>query len=213
MALGAFGALALASVAWRLRRRPTTATFGNILLALALAVVHVDAWGAGPRLQLVTPAVALAVAALASAALARLALREDEQALYNVGFGGALIGPFVTSPASTPESVWFLLGYGLIVLSAGLLAARARSWRNPPVVFMLGCAAYTASAEAATGASDAALALSPGVFALLCACLALGAIPRALGARWALAALWVVTAFIAVRAGGNHAGSYAVRPR
>lgn len=210
VALGALGAAALASVGASLRRSPGTKAFGNILLALGLAVVHVCAWGAGPRLQLVSPAAALAVAALASAALASLALREDEQALFNVGFGGALIGPFVTSRTSTPESAWFLLGYGLIVLAAGLFAARSRAWRNPPVVFILACGLYTASASAMTSASDAALALTPGVFAILCACLALGAIPRELGARWATAALLVAATFVASRVvDGNDAWSYA----
>ncbi len=62
--LGALVAAALAGVGWRLRMRGST-RFGSILLALALAVVHVDAWGAGPYLHLVPPAVALGIAAAA----------------------------------------------------------------------------------------------------------------------------------------------------
>ena len=50
--LGALGAAVVAAVGWRLRRGGSM-RFGSTLLALALALVHVDAWGAGPSLQLV----------------------------------------------------------------------------------------------------------------------------------------------------------------
>ena len=64
---------------------------------LALALVHVAAWGAGPYLHLVASPVALGVAAAASAALAVLAWVNDEEALFSVGVGGALVAHFVTS--------------------------------------------------------------------------------------------------------------------
>lgn len=51
--LGALGAVVLAGFGWRLRTR-NARTFGNVLIAPALAVVHVDAWGAGPYLGVIS---------------------------------------------------------------------------------------------------------------------------------------------------------------
>ena len=47
--------------------------------------------------KLVSSPVALSVAAAASVALAVLAWVDDEEALFSVGVGGALVAPFVTS--------------------------------------------------------------------------------------------------------------------
>ena len=65
--LGALGAAVVGAVGWRLRTRGSM-RFGNTLLALALALVHVDAWGAGPYLGLVSSPVALSIAAARSRA-------------------------------------------------------------------------------------------------------------------------------------------------
>jgi hypothetical protein len=50
----------------------------------------------------------------------------SEPALFNVGFGGALLAPFVASTGS--GNVPVLLAYGAIVLAAGLRALRDRPW-------------------------------------------------------------------------------------
>ncbi len=125
VALGAVGAAALAIGGWRLRSRADAAAsgtrrFGDALLALALAAAHVVAWGAGPALGLIPPGAALVVAALASAALALLAWRECDQALFVVGVGGALVAPFVTG-ADTGHALT-LATYGWLVLSAAVVA-------------------------------------------------------------------------------------------
>src|ERR1035437_5697780 len=75
--LGALLALVIAGTGWWLRARGSR-RFGNVLLALSLAVIHVVAWGAGPRLGLVPSSVSLGVAAAAALALAALALLENE---------------------------------------------------------------------------------------------------------------------------------------
>jgi hypothetical protein len=141
--LGLAAALALAALGLWLRVRgalpgvPTRATagaddadaragarrFGGVLLALALAVVHVDAWAAGPFLQLVPPAGALAAAAAASAALAALAWRAREEWLFAVGLGGTILAPFVAGAGSGRPFV--LAAYGALVLSAGFLGVPA----------------------------------------------------------------------------------------
>jgi hypothetical protein len=66
--LGALGGGALAAAGVALRARADAEGSGRAVSAtccspLALAAVHVDAWGAGPALGLVPPAVSLAVAA------------------------------------------------------------------------------------------------------------------------------------------------------
>jgi hypothetical protein len=167
VAMGVVLAAAMAAVGWRLRTRTTTPRpaldgdidtetaaaagegtrrFGDVLLALALAVTHVNAWAAGPYLGLVAPAAALAVAALASAALAVLAWRARQQALFVVGVGGALVAPVVTGNAT--DQPLTLFAYGLVVLAGGVLclprdAELASHWRVAGRLLALGGAGYT----------------------------------------------------------------------
>jgi hypothetical protein len=221
--VGALGAAALAAVGVWLRRRGTavaagasrapaaaretgpntdvdtgegTQRFGDVLLALSLAVTHVVAWAAGPFLGIVPPAAALAVAAAASAALAALARRGRQQALFLVGVGGALVAPFVTSGIT--GNALSLRVYGWLVLSSALLAVptgpeRARRWDAALRLLGIGGAVYTAAhlqdalGVAAIG-DPAGLGLGrwtlrrdlPALFALACA-----AVPLARAAWWA----------------------------
>lgn len=185
--LGALAAVALAAVGWRLRGRGST-RFGSVLLALALAVVHVDAWGAGPYLHLVPSPVALGVAAAASLALAALAWRSDEEALFTVGVGGALIAPFVTS--SEGGSVPALLLYGYVVLASGLAALKGRPWRAAVTVAALGGWLYTgAAAGAISGSAPLVERDLPAAFAIALAWTALVVTPGRWGARVARSAL------------------------
>lgn len=186
VALGALLAAALAAAGWWLRsRRGDAATasaaasrrFGNTLLGLALAVVHVDAWGAGPYLHVLPPAVALWVAAFASAALAALAFASGEQSLFAVGLGGALLAPFVTSTGG--GTVPALLGYGLVVvlggcLALGVAAARGRRWTVARAILGVGGGAY-ALAALTLDAPDGSWALqaAPPAYAALAAWCAL----------------------------------------
>jgi hypothetical protein len=185
--LGALGAAAVAVIGWRLRTRGSR-RFGSTLLALALALVHVDAWGAGPYLQLVSSPVALSVAAAASVALAVLAWVNDEEALFSVGVGGALVAPFVTSKES--GSVLALLIYGYVVLACGLAALRGRAWRIAVMVVTTGCWLYVATASATS--LDNALSAArdyPAVFAIASAWTAIVVTRGAWGARVSRSAL------------------------
>ncbi|MBV9880408.1 MAG: DUF2339 domain-containing protein [Gemmatirosa sp.] len=162
VALGAVAAALLAALGRRLRGRPASRRFGDVLLAIALAVVHVDAWGAGPYLGLLSPGVALAIAAAASVGLALLAWYERDQALFVVGVGGALVAPFVTSAG--PGHPYVLPIYGWLVLTSGALAVpRRERWPFATRLLGLGGAVYAASmlgdAAAATPAGAAAGAL------------------------------------------------------
>ncbi len=164
VATGVLAAGVVAVIGWRMRRGASP-RFGNVLLALALAIVHVVAWGAGPRLNLVPASVALAFAAAASAVLASLAWREGDQPLFNVGFGGALLAPFVTSSGAGDAIV--LLLYGAIVLGAGIASLRPKEWIQTPFVASAGVLVYTvAGADLVERAVPWTQANAPTIFAL-----------------------------------------------
>ncbi|HEU4564320.1 MAG TPA: DUF2339 domain-containing protein, partial [Gemmatimonadaceae bacterium] len=168
LGFGVLAAIALAIVGMRLRARGS-ARYGNTLLALALAVVHVDAWGAGPYLELVPSGVALAAAAAASAALAALAVADGDELLFDVGVGGALVAPFVTSAG--PGNALVLLTYGFVVILAALVALRPREWRIAPRLLLVGAAVYAATALEPAFVRHAPWyrADASALFALLCA--------------------------------------------
>ena len=171
VALGALLALALAATGMRVRRRGSRA-FGNVLLALALAVVQVVAWAAGPSLHLVPETLALIFAAVSSVALAILALSEREQALFVVGLGGALLAPFVTS--SGAGNVAALLVFGWIVTTAAITALRIPDWRFSRGLVTLGVLGYVLAAFGGLGHAAAIEQLRwPSLFALAVAISAL----------------------------------------
>ncbi len=164
---GFAAAAALAALGWRLRTR-NARTFGNTLMGIALAVVHVVAWGAGPGLGVMPNWLALSIAAAASVALALLAWRSAEESLFVVGVGGALVAPFVTTPGRGNGEA--LLVFGWVVLTTALWGMRSRSWRTAR--WLLGAAgvAYAAAAMTAAWSADGIFSKeAPAVFALACA--------------------------------------------
>ena len=174
VAAGFAAAAALGALGWRFRTRGAR-TFGNTLMGIALAVVHVVAWGAGPGLGVFPAWLALATAAAASIALAILAWRTMEESLFVVGVGGALIAPFVTTPHGGNGEA--LLIFGWLVLTTALYGMRERPWRYAR--WLLGAAgvAYAGAAMTATWSLTGVFGREiPVVFALACAwgALALG---------------------------------------
>jgi hypothetical protein len=195
--LGAVGAAAVAVAGWRLRQRGSM-RFGSTLLALALALVHVDAWGAGPYLNLVPSGVALGAAAAASVALALLAWRRNEEALFSVGVGGAVLAPFVTSSES--GNVLALLIYGYIVIASGLAALRGRSWRTAVGVTTLGIWLYSAASAAGTRGDALGLARDyPAIFALAIAWTAIIVTGGKWGTRIARSAIVALLGIVATQ--------------
>src|SRR5260370_40018671 len=108
---------------------------------MALGVVHLVCWSAGPLLHVLPSSVALAIAFLASVVLTEFALRHDEQQLCAIGFGGAALAPFVTTENS--GNVIALAIYGLTVVALSVAALRDRPWRAAVGVTMGSFAAYT----------------------------------------------------------------------
>ncbi len=126
--------------------------YGNVLLAIALALVDLVAWGAGPRLHLVPTGVALAVVDVAAVALAALALHDESEFLFCIAVAGALSSPFVTTDGF--GTTVGLLGYGSAVLLGSLRAARDPRWHRAFVILVVGALVY-ALAAAALPSSDA----------------------------------------------------------
>jgi hypothetical protein len=190
VALGLIAAAAVAVVGMWLRSHGAR-KFGHTMLALALAIVHVDAWGAGPILHLVSAPAALAAAAIASAALAWLALLDGEPTIFSVGAGGALLAPFVTSTGDPHLAALLTFGYAVIAIS--VWAVRDRGWAVPVAILALGSVVYAnVGAQIRQPDWSAPAAFLPSAFALACAGTALFVLPpryRSTLAQGALAAL------------------------
>lgn len=193
--LGLVVAAALAAVGFRLRRRERS--FGASLIAIALAMVHVCAWGAGPSLQLVPTAAAFALAAIASLALETLAYVEDDEVLWSVGFFGAALAPFVTSEGG--GSVPLLATYGAGVLVSGGYALGNRLWPIAGRLFMLSAALYTSALM--LGAESDRGPLLAMIFPLAVAYLGVLRWSEGWKRRWRLRGLGVLAAAASVRAG------------
>lgn len=144
---------------WGFRLRKRERSFGSTILALALVIVQVCAYAAGPAFNLVPTWVAFAGAAALSWLLAVFAHAENDEPLWCVGFGGAALAPFVTSDGT--GKFYALLIYGLVTLLPACFAISQREWPIAWRVF------YAASALLALSAAD--LGYRTGTVAMLCA--------------------------------------------
>jgi hypothetical protein len=146
--------------AWGVWLRPRERSFGDSLLGLSLAAIHVCSWAAGPGLHLVPPFLALALSAVASVALAGFALVQDDEPLWCVGFGGAAIAPFVTSTGQGTAPM--LAAYAAAVLIAAGSAMGSRPWTIASRVFGAASALFVLALTAlprAQHSAELALAL------------------------------------------------------
>ena len=135
---------------WGLRLRRTERSFGSSVLGLALVIVLVCAYSAGPSFHLVPTWMAFVGAAAISWTLAVFARSEDDEPLWCVAFGGAALAPFVTSDRH--GSMYVLLAYGFVSLLSALFAISHRRWPVAWPVFYLASALFVL-----TGASQARL--------------------------------------------------------
>ncbi|MCA1827216.1 MAG: DUF2339 domain-containing protein [Myxococcales bacterium] len=174
IALGLAAAAAVGT--WGFHLRPRERSFGDSLLGLSLAIVHVCAWAAGPGLHVVPPFLALALSAVASVGLAGYALVHDDEPLWCVGFGGAAIAPFVTSTGQGTAPM--LAAYAAAVLIAAGSALASRPWVIAARVFGAAALLFVGAImvlPASQHSSELALALPFAVAAL-------GVLPFAHGA-------------------------------
>jgi uncharacterized membrane protein len=126
---------------WGLTLRVRERSFGSSILALALVIVQVCAYAAGPGFHLVPTFAAFAGVAFLSWGLAVFAHAENDEPLWCVGFGGAALAPFVTSDGT--GNVYALLVYALVVLLPACFAISGRSWPVAWRVFYLASALFT----------------------------------------------------------------------
>jgi uncharacterized membrane protein len=204
--LGALGAIAFVVAGFTLRNRGEK-RFGSVLLAVALAITHTVAWGAGPKLHIIDEHVALGLAALASVALAALALADEDETLFVVGVGGALLAPFVT--ASGRASGPLTLMYGWMVITAGLFAMRGHAWRVASRMMTLAGVVYAGVGLVGATFSQTSDRMAPPFFTLACtwsAALLASVEYRAMLVRSYMTtmAIAMLTAAIALVASGVH---------
>ena len=172
---------------WGFRLRQRERSFGSSVLGLALVIVLVCAYAAGPGLSVVPDWAAFAGAIVVSWALAIFARREDDEPLWCVAFGGAAIAPFVTS--SGRGNVYGLVVYAASVLIAACYAIGPRSWTVAWRVFFSAAtllATTTATVSRSRGLSGFLFALSLPVVAALG-----GVLPFATASRKRAALRWL----------------------
>jgi hypothetical protein len=145
VALGALVAVLLGGAGLHFRRRAEV-RYGDVLLSIALATVDLVAWGAGPRLHLVSTVVALAVVDVVAVGIAMLALHDDNEFLFSVAVGGALSGPFVTATGGGTSLM--LLSYGATVIVGAVRTVRNAAWRHTLAVLVVGATVYVLAAAA-----------------------------------------------------------------
>jgi hypothetical protein len=177
VALGAVATAGVASAGMHFRRKGER-RYGNVLLALSLAMTAVVAWGAGPRLHIIPSTLALAVVDLVAFGIAVLASQDDSEFLFVVAIAGALSAPFVTADNSGRPDL--LLAYGTVVLLGGIRGSSDPDWRRVPFLLVGGALLYEL---AAAGLPGVAAWYGPYLVVLFGAALALGALLLADPAR------------------------------
>jgi len=152
-------------------RRKGERRYGNVLLALSLAMTAVVAWGAGPRLHIISSGVALAVVDVVALAIAALATQDESEFLFVVAIAGALSAPFITADSTGRPDV--LLAYGAVVLLGGIRGSRDPDWRGAPILLVAGAVVYELAAAGLHAVPDW---YGPFLFPLFGGLLALGAL-------------------------------------
>jgi hypothetical protein len=173
--------------AWGVKLRRTEQSFGSSMMALAMVIVQVCAYAAGPSFHLVPTSVAFTGAAAVSWALAIFAHAANDEPLWCVAFGGAALAPFVTTDGHA--NVFALVVYALLVLIPACFAISHRDWPIGWRVFYLVSGLFVMAA-----ASQARTAGLPGdiaVFALPYVIAGAGIIPFAPSTRKRGALRWL----------------------
>jgi hypothetical protein len=192
-------AFAAAISAWGLRLRRTERSFGSSLIGLALVIVLVCAYAAGPSFRLVPTWLAFIGAASVAWGLAIFARSQDDEPLWCVAFGGGAIAPFVTSDGS--GNLYALLAYGFVLLIFGCFGIGNRRWPIAWRVFYLSSALIALSSDWLARVHGA-----PGLLATLAFPLAVGGagvIPFAPASRKRAALRWLALLALVASVGAN----------
>lgn len=138
--------------AWGARIRRRERPFGSSMIGLALVIVLVCAYAAGPGLDLVPTWVALVGAVATSWGLAVFAHAEADEPLWCVAFGGATAAPFATS--NGPGNLYALVVYSAFMLVAAAFAMSRRTWSIAWRVFYASSGLLTVAALALAHSDD-----------------------------------------------------------
>jgi Predicted membrane protein (DUF2339) len=185
--------------AWGFKLRRRERSFGSSLVGLALVIVLVCAYAAGPGFNLVPTWLAFVVVSVISWTLAIFARGQDDEPLWCVAFGGASIAPFATNGDS--GHLYALLAYALITLLAACFAISHRQWPVAWKVFYAGAALFVGS-SALLANSHGSVGVA-ATFALPLVVGAIGILPFAPNTRKRAALRWLAILALLVTAAPN----------
>jgi len=155
--------------AWGMQLRRRERSFGSSIVGLALVIVLVCAYAAGPGFALVPTGMAFVGSAAVAWVLAVFARREDDEPLWCVAFGGAAVAPFVTSNGTGSE--YALVAYGVVLLLFACFAISHREWPVAWRVFYLAAALFVVASAASASPNG-----TPGFLTALALPLVVGAV-------------------------------------
>ena len=184
---------------WGAKLRRTERSFGSSMMGLAMVIVQVCAYAAGPSFHLLSTSVAFTGAAVTSWGLAIFAHAANDEPLWCVAFGGAALAPFVTTDGHA--NVFTVVVYAALVLIPACFAISHRDWPVGWRVFyaVSGLFVITAAAQAHTAGLPGYIA----AFALPFVIAGAGVIPFAPSTRKRGALRWLgclgLVATLAVR--------------
>ena len=182
--------------AWGIKLRPNERSFGSSLVGLALVIVLVCAYAAGPGFHLVPTWVAFVGSAAIAWGLAIFARGEDDEPLWCVAFGGASIAPFATS--DNTGNLYGLLAYGLVLLLSSCWAVSHRTWPVAWRVFYLASALFVGVSTSLAYSRDVRAVAVTFAFPLVIG--AAGILPFAPDSRKRAALRWLAILALGVTA-------------
>jgi hypothetical protein len=137
---GVLGVAAFAGAEYFFRKDQRA--YGQSLAALGTAFFYLSIWAAFALYQLLPHSAALLLMALTTAAAGFLAFRYDSPAVALLGLAGGYATPLLLRGEGQP---WFVLTYALLLTAGATAAARARAWRWPEALAILGTSVLYAS--------------------------------------------------------------------
>jgi uncharacterized membrane protein len=125
------GALMAGERFWRGGHR----TYGQALTAAGIAFLYLSFWAAYGPYHLIPQPAAFTLMVLVTAAAGLLAVRYDAPAVAMLGLAGGFATPLLLSGQ---KDAWFVLGYALVLDLGAALGCRARRWRWPEALALVG---------------------------------------------------------------------------
>jgi uncharacterized membrane protein len=116
--------------------------YGQALAAAGVAFFYLSLWAAFGLYHLVPQLAAFGLMIATTAAAGFLAARYDSPAVALLGLAGGFATPLLLRGDDQP---WFVLSYALVLAGGAVMATRARGWRWPEVLAVVGVVVLYAS--------------------------------------------------------------------